>query len=202
MWKANTQHVVSRSRGSQPCAAFGVGSHFVSPQKRPSKRKTRQISVPFFDLEAKRRRLTKEFNQLLATTKLGPSTSTSSSPPSSSHDVDMNGDDQWVDEIQDAPAPTQPPDNPTSVQMPTKKRLTPDQATIALYTKWQALLPHLVEPLLAFTAESIGKVAQVVGSTVGGSCKSKGLFCDTKEASILCLYFDRRYRSYRCNSLY
>ncbi|KAF8178009.1 hypothetical protein BJ912DRAFT_856565, partial [Pholiota molesta] len=96
-----------------------------------------------------------------------------------------------IDENQDAPAPSQPPDNPTSLQMPAKKRLTPDQATITLYTKWQALLPQLVEPLLAFTAESIGKAAQVVETTVGGSCKSEGLFCDTKVASILCLYFDR-----------
>lgn len=122
------------------------------------------------------------------------------SRPVPTHSMDLDADDQWVDEAQDAISQNQIPDNIPAKPVttpPKNKRLAPNHATVNLYTKWQALLPSLVEPFLAFTTESIGKPAQVVGGYLEGSCQSGGVFCEVKETPILCLYFDHIYHRHR-----
>lgn len=183
---------LSRYRGGQTSVTSGLGSHFVSPHKRPHRWNTQKKgTVAFIDLEARREQLRKELDALLAPNDTSTSALSSSDDPAASMDVDP--DDQWVDE-EPLHEITQPPDDPRPITTPNKtKRVTPDQAAIDLYAKWQALIPSLVEPLLAYTSDSIGKAARAVAAELEGSCKGSISSCERKEAVLQCLYFDRTY---------
>lgn len=190
---------LSRYRARQSATSKGPGSHFTSPQKRVPARKSQQKAIPFLDLENRRHRLQKELDQLLLASAIGCSVSDPASiSPSVRMDVDpvsipCDNDDQWEDVIHDASVPNQAPNDSAAIKVPTKKKcLTPDEATISLYAKWQALLPTLVEPLLAYTSDSVGKVSQPVREDLVCAC-NHGPSCETKQTSILCLYFDRTF---------
>lgn len=195
-----TSDTVSRYRGKQPALKSGQGSLLITPEKRAPKRKTRQKTVPFLDLNNKRRRLEQELECLLSPVDhviLHPDSDHSLTPEGS--------DDLWEDVDVDQPNIVDPPDivdpplypPPSACKETTsaskKKRLTPDQATINLYTKWRTLLPRLAEPLLAYTAQSIGKALEPVINDLKGQCDRGGIACEVKENSILCIYFDRAF---------
>lgn len=76
-----------------------------------------------------------------------------------------------------------------------KKRITPDQATTILYEKWKALLPLLVDDILAYTSASIGIATQTVGSEIKGLCRTSSCsgLSDLKVTKVTCLYFDRQF---------
>ncbi|KAF9479003.1 hypothetical protein BDN70DRAFT_807721 [Pholiota conissans] len=106
--------------------------------------------------------------------------------------LSINPNHQWVDEVE---IEGFPPSWPTQASTPSKspgkqKRVTPDQAAVNLYAKWQALLPKLVEPLLEYTLNSIGNPTQAVGKVLGAAACSRSSVCEVKEASVLCLYYD------------
>lgn len=188
---------LSRYRASQPAVRFGPGNHLVSPQKRASKRKLEHNATIFFDIDARRRRAKKELDELLSSS--APTTATSSSNDSTTNcDMDVGPDDEWVDEDpdqSDANASSAPVEQPAPAVKPNKtKRLTPDYRTVNLYCKWRVLLPTLVEPLLAYTVDSIGKASQAVAGELAAVCRDEASSCETRETSVLCLYFDRTYR--------
>jgi hypothetical protein len=84
--------------------------------------------------------------------------------------------------------------NQESVQAK-KKRITPDQATFILYDKWKALLPLLLDDILAYTTTSVGVAIQTVGSELRGLCRSPSTCSkslDLKATKVTCLYFDRK----------
>jgi hypothetical protein len=184
---------LSRYRAGQISVTSGLGSHFVSPHKRPHRFNTQKKgTVAFIDLDARRQRLRKELDALLAPKDTSSSALSSSDDPAASMDIDP--DDQWVDEEPLPAIITQPPDDPRPITTPNKtRRIAPDQAAIDLYAKWQALIPSLIEPLLAYTSDSIGKAARAVAADFEGSCKGSISSCERKEAVLQCLYFDRTY---------
>ncbi len=188
---------LSRYRASQPAVSFGPGLHFVSPQKRAPKRKLVRTAVAFIDLDARRRRAQKEFDELFFPTKATPSFD----EPAPSHQMEVDPDTEWEDEEEDEPgsnAPNAPDENAApSMKSGKSKRLIPDHRSVNLYCKWRGLLPTLVQPLLVYTAASIGKAAQAVTGDLEAVCGLEGApLCEINETTVLSLYFDRMYQ--RC----
>lgn len=188
---------LSKYRASQPAANFGPGTHLVSPQKRAPKRKLERTATIFFDLDARRRRAKKELDELLSPS--APATATpSSNDPTTGHEMQVDPESEWVDEDSDQSGPnasSTPVEHSTPVTKPSKsKRLIPDHRSVNLYCKWRALLPTLIEPLLAYTSDSIGKPARAVIGDFAAACKNKVSCCETAETTVLCLYYDRMYQ--------
>jgi hypothetical protein len=74
-----------------------------------------------------------------------------------------------------------------------KKSITPDQATFVLHENWKALLPLLVDDILAYTTASVGALIQTVGPELKGFCYSPSLcskLSDLNVTKVTCLYFD------------
>jgi len=71
------------------------------------------------------------------------------------------------------------------------KRTAPDEETLKLYSKWQALIPTLRDDYLYYTSMSKGKVIQPVGAKIIGVCDCHMNSCKSRVAEITCLYYDR-----------
>lgn len=186
---------LSAYRASQPAVSFGPGKHLVSPQKRASKRKREHNATIFFDLDARRRRAKKELDELLSPST--PPTATTGTNDDTNDDMEIDCESEWVDEDLDqvdANTSSTPLKQLTPAIKPRKsKSLTPNYHSINLYCKWRILLPTLIEPLLAYTSNSIGKAAIAVGVELAAVCKDEASLCETRETSVLCLYFDCMY---------
>ena len=186
---------LSKFRASQLAVSSGLGTHLVSPEKRAPKRKLATTATIFFDLQGKKRRAQKELDELLSRHKAPVAAPGSDKPASSSQmEVDPSGEEEWEDEVEAEPGP-QASNKPVEfLAFPTKpskaKRLVPDIRSLNLYCKWRVLLPTLVEPLLAYTADSIGKAARAVEGDLAAACQ-EAPFCEISETIVLCLYFDR-----------
>ena len=192
---------LSRFRASLPAVNFGPGNHIVSPQKRASKSKLQRNARIFIDLDDRRRRAQKELDDLLAPSL--PSTPTTANTsinvdPGTSHDMEVDHEDEWVnEELEQSDAnvsSTSPEQSVPATKRSKTKHLIPDIRSLNLYCKWRALLPTLIEPLLAYTSNSTGKPAVAVGEEIMAVCKDEAL-CGMRETSVLCLYFDRMYHS-------
>ncbi|KJA14936.1 hypothetical protein HYPSUDRAFT_412056 [Hypholoma sublateritium FD-334 SS-4] len=186
---------LSKYRASQPTTNHGPGTHLVSPQKRASKRKLEQTATIFFDLDARRRRAKKELDELLSPS--APTMATpSSNGPTTSSEMEVDPNSEWVDEDLDSDksgpnASSASVDHSTPVTKPSKsRRLIPDYRSVNLYSKWRVILPTLVEPLLAYTSDSIAKPSRAVTGDLAAACKDKASCCETSETTVLCLYYD------------
>ncbi|KIM38191.1 hypothetical protein M413DRAFT_30325 [Hebeloma cylindrosporum] len=209
---------ISRERSRQPATSRGLGAHFTSPvKKRPGKRKTQVMTTTAFDATRKKQRLQDELDALLATEV--PVVRKRKSGPMDDGVPHERGMEEECEEVEIREEPVEllgqgsldagqepegglpesyPQDNTESNsnnlenQARKKKRVTPDQATTILYEKWRALLPLLVDDILAYTSSSIGIAIQTVGSEIKGLCRtpSRPGLADLKVTKVICLYFD------------
>ena len=190
---------MSKFRARLPAVTHGFGTQVISPKKRSSKKKHERPAKIFLDLDARRRRTQRELDELLKPTTAAPDTPCVSDNCTPDRDMEVDHDAAWVDENLDQAgnAPCTPVQQSAPATKPKKiKRLIPDIRSINLYCKWRVLLPTLVEPLLAYTSNSIGKAAITTGAELAADCKAKELYCEERESSVLCLYFDRTYHLY------
>lgn len=194
-----SMNALSRQRARLTATNYGPGSHFTSPQKgRAPKRKAEQKATTFLDIENKRRRLQEQFESLLSSSSSTPLNSDSFSTADNTLEAakgmvtnndDSEPDDQWVDEPETAPC--QPP-TPKILQAK-KRRTIPDFAAQNLYAKWRVLLPSLVEPLLGYLSDSVGKPLQSIDENLKAKCQGGSRRCEVKNTAVLCLYFDCKY---------
>ena len=189
---------LTRFRANQPAVNFGAGKHIVSPQKSTSRNKFERNARIFIDLDDRLRRARKELDELLEPSEPPtpvPATSGINGAPDTGNDMEVDHDDQWADEQLDeseANASSTPPEQSAPATKRKTKRLIPDCRSLNLYCKWRGLLPTLIDPLLAYTSNSIGKPAVAVGVEIAAVCKDRAL-CEIRETPVLCLYFDRMY---------
>lgn len=69
-------------------------------------------------------------------------------------------------------------------------------ATLKLYSSWASILPTLVEPLLEYEHQSIGKPLTSPSSILRECINGRQLDCEFKTFNILCLFPDRKYMDY------
>jgi hypothetical protein len=158
----------------------GLGSHFTSPLKKRDKKKSNVfVRAPL--QEMKRKHLLAK----LALLREPPASSSSQSLPITPDDGEM------VDgtlEAEDPPLRDQDMADIAIEAPQTRRRIVPNAAGIRLYAKWTELLPHLVDPFLAYIASSTGSRIVPVGNDLHSEC---GQMCVKSSTQILCLYFDR-----------
>lgn len=193
---------LSRFRGQQGSVTLGAGCHVTSPEKRARKRKSQQAkATTSLDAARKRRALEREVARLFGHSTSSDSESHSMDTSQSNFQLDdaMKIDEQapdengaWVD-VPNHDHEDTPPCSTTMSSMPRMRRTSPSDATIVLFAKWRALLPTLVEPLLSFTSDSIGKPPQFINQDLKGKCIRGPALCSIKDTKVLCIQFGRKF---------
>ena len=194
---------ISRERGNLSCSS-GLGVHFTSPTKaRNPKRKTQTQASSTLDPLSKQHRLETKLAQLLA-----PSTLNDQAIPAGFQDlaaVDSECAEAWEgsekfpgDQGYNIEAPNDPftssdtvcSTDSLKIGSGNTRRLTPNQAAINLYAKWQATVPTLVDDILSYYSSSVGRKIKPVNGLVEEGCPSC-ICVEFKSLNVLVLYFDR-----------
>ncbi|KAG6852745.1 hypothetical protein C0991_009388 [Blastosporella zonata] len=181
-----------QKQDEQPYTAVGgrMGLQFTSPLKRRSDSKQGRY-VTHLGNEAKRRRLTKELEALELADVVSASTS----------EKDSNPTVLSIEESQE-PTPADLPDMslfnssdpfknfPLSEKpTPTRRRTIPNRAANSLSSRWQNLLPALIEPFLAYTKSVTGTIPTTL-NRLSAQCNQN---CSITSVQILCLYHTREF---------
>jgi len=215
---------ISQERSRQPATSHGLGSHFTSTvKKRPGKRKTQVMTTTVFDAASKRQCLEADLATMLATElPVIPEEEPGLMDDGVCGQINIEEEVADVGNWAELPGQPEEPFDPTSQQpegfdygssesypenytdntlgnpesaQKKKKRITPDQATFALHEKWKALLPLLVDDILAYTTASVSAPIQIVGNELKGLCYSPSScskLSDLKVTKVTCLFFDHR----------
>jgi hypothetical protein len=171
---------MAKRRADQTFSA-GLGSHFTSPLKKRDKKKSGIfVRAPLQDMKRK---------HLLAKLAL------LQEPPTTALDATQSfpiapDDGEMVDgmvEVEDPPPNDQDVVDAANEARRTHRRIVPNEAGIRLYNKWIELLPHLVDPFLAYITLSTGSPIAPVNALHSECIK----MCLKSSTQILCLYFDR-----------
>jgi hypothetical protein len=176
---------MAKRRANQTFSA-GLGSHFTSPLKKRDKKKSSVfVRAPLQDMKRK---------HLLAKLALLRDPPTIASDASQSFPIAPD-DGEMVDGILEVEANVEDPlqNDQDMVDIAdearqTRRRIVPNEAGIRLYNKWTELLPHLVDPFLAYITFSTGSPIVPVNN-LDSKCAQ---VCVKSSTQILCLYFDRR----------
>jgi hypothetical protein len=199
---------ISQERGKLLSCTSGLGAHFTSPIKaRNPKRKTHIQAANTIDPASKRQRLEAELAQLLAHSPQCEQTARWSDPcvdgeecsnkafDSEYDSVERTGDNLYHDAETYSDFISEPPSSSMLDASANQKsrRLTPDQAAVNLFAKWQATVPTLVSDILSYYNSSVGHQIKPVKDLVQEGCPLRSSCADFKSSKVLCLYFDRKF---------
>jgi hypothetical protein len=178
--------------GHQP-ASYELGKVYCSPNRPRDKRKTR-TTVYIAENVEQHRDLLRKLELLKQGAKVeAPLSDGCASQPTVA-------DDEWVEELmetdsglfQDNNCDDTVPNEKTKTNGATHRRITPDATANHLYSNWRSLIPTLVDSLLFYKNQTMGKVIAPLPCTLG-EC-NRG--CEAvKSSKILCLFLDREFPS-------
>ena len=195
---------ISCEQGNLSCSS-GLGVHFTLPTKaRNPKRKTQTQASSTLDPLSKQHRLETKLAQLLA-----PNTLNDQAIPAGSQNLAVECAEAWEDSeeacamhnfpgdgynIEESNHPFTSSDTVCStdslkIGSGNTRCLTPNQAAINLYAKWQATVPTLVDDILSYYSSSVGRKIKPVNGLVEEGCPSC-ICVEFKSLNILVLYFN------------
>ncbi|KAF8911100.1 hypothetical protein CPB84DRAFT_1842352 [Gymnopilus junonius] len=149
-----------------PTSPMFTAPSISSPEKHAPKWKTQKKVVISLDQANKRHCLERDFQSLLA--GCSKTANPVCEPPNDTHEGStpeeltsslVGIDDEWEDVQNDG----------DRIKLGKTRHTTPNQAAAALYMKWQALLPTLLEPLLRYMSDMMGKPLQPLPRSMKGS---------------------------------
>lgn len=179
----------------------GLGKHFTSPQKRRAKPKDRQ-KVQRPGTEKRIQNIHTEMQKLLAHHS-NPVSATACDGPSEMDTID--DDSAWLDEGFDVPPDVfQGLASSGSLLLDTTslpKPILPDRSSPPdpsesppskqINSTWHNLIPTLEAPLLDYVNHTRGRSVPTAVEW-SSACPQPGI-CVAKEATVLCLFWDRKY---------
>ncbi|KAF7439857.1 hypothetical protein PC9H_000194 [Pleurotus ostreatus] len=168
----------------------GLGQHYTSPKKAAPRRPT--VLRPLGH-DLKKRRLTDELNRLLA----NPGATITAVPdtavpdvPSGEHDDRAHNASDALDNLAAQMITNMDMDPPTPRGTAPPPPKASGEASSKLYSSWASLLPTLVEPLLEYERQSIGKPLTSPSSILRGCTNGRNIDCEFRTLNMLCLFPD------------
>lgn len=188
------------TRGQLPVKRDGLGINFSSPLRPRDKKKT-ATRVVFPDRKAKRQKLLDKLTALEAAVGIP------SPPPTPSHSLPhtplkftpLSPQVSSPPVVTNSPVQSSLPNQSTedNDELPHKKprRILPNAESFRLYNNWHRLVPTLVDPLLAYTNDTIGRGLPLFPSSIG-DCHQNCI--DGRLTKVTCLLLDCMY-IYNCH---